>query len=1754
MPLFKADRIQVNDLTTTGSHGGAGEREALIKVSASLGLNTTSSIDFHDTGAAISASNPGELNIVATNIYLSGTVHAGSVFGVSLDEAYDEAGASAGAIITVDGQPVQLIATTVNEAMAISGTLVIATGSLDMSVSSSINFWDTTAGISASAPGKLHISASSIYITGSIHELQVSDDHDFPRQADDASKVHIFGNTSEINEPLLKLEQGSSGDAYVRFALSGGQEYAIGIDNSVGDDALLITTTGTLNISNIALAISQSGDVIIGTQGAFNTTNPKLLITDTGKDISSADEAASLSNYHLGIQGPSVTVGSKTGMAIGSAARPQATVTSKYIAHFNVAELIFSTKEHAGLSGPIDEKVIITASGSTRFLDSGSVELRDSSTAISSSATGELNIVATNIYLSGTVHADFNTLDKAYDQGGAGAGATITADSGPVQITGAGLNVLKATGKVEFTQNLKVGTPSFTGSHPLEVVKSANDTKALIKLDQANSGGDCAIEFRISNDDIAYAIGIDNSTRDKFIIATTSSLGESEGGASVLSITREHKVGINTVEPNAILSIKNTTTDPFDNIADAQEYHMYIEGGAATGAGTGLAMGSTKNVGTALIFKDTGGQGQGELEIYTKESTVSGSAPHQRLVISASGSIRVSDSGSLEFRDSTAAMSASSPGELNIVATNIYLSGTVHGAGGNLDTAYDTGGVGVGAVVTVDDQPVQFQGALPATIVQAITGTLAFEDSTVAMSASVSGELNIAATNIHLSATNGVYIGGGVTTATIGSDVTVHISGSTGGASSQGVSVFEGDTVVSGTLTVGSGSTKITSADIQFNSGSSVGLITLSSSNDLTFYDANAGTVSLSDLATSGGGSGDANAQYLVLTATGSLSAERVWTDGTGISTTDSGAGAAFTVAIDNSVVATLTGSQFSGNVGVTGSIGSTTIITSPAFSGSLTKLVDGTSYLREGSNITITSASDGSVMIASTGGGGGGASSLDDAYDNSGTGLGAVVTVDGQPIQLVGSDTHTTVLSVSGTLLINDIVAGTTGTLKLMHDKTHGVISVGSGDLIISGTNNAGLIVQATDGDGVALWHDGSSANLTSSAGKLILSTAEASQPIQLHDTDGLNYISFNGGVSRHPDIRFIAGGNNMFDITSNNTFAQILFAPRGLPAPYGAYGAGRAIVLGDFDSRAKDYDHAQADHPTLFIHSVTDPDTNNTQWVSMHHDTSQALVETGLGAIELLPANGLVTIGNALSGTGRAQLELDPAAGSDATIRMRAGGADGAFIQGENDTDQLVWTIGSGFGRQLVIGDNGSVSSDFDHALQDHTTLFIHSITNPDTDNTQWMGLHHDTADGLIEVATGDIVISGTSRPHLVIQATDGDRIYLGCDSSSGSLSVDAGNLELRNDSSDSDIYFTANKGGTLTEMMRLDADVNRVGIGTATPQAQLHATGSTVFGLPRSGSHVAYDNMNNDEVHMYFTSASSGGTAGVLEFVIKDANLEGNHQIGSVQLSIPGDDAMPSCFVAGTKVIMFDGSVRSIEDIKIGDKVIGQDRSINTVLAYDRPMLGNRLLYAINDCNYFVTAEHPFMTTGGWKSIVPEALKHENKGLYNELCVTELSKGDTLIMIENTVKITTLKSKQASNQMLYNFMLDGNNTYYANNYLVHNKPHKDFFDQQLESNAKLISNSYLDKLRSLESQMFEWNETANELKKKETGLSFGFTHESVKAFEDINMTWKDHETGFNRLAYWKFVPLLVEGYKQQYTEIQELKDLVKKLTDDK
>jgi len=148
--------------------------------------------------------------------------------------------------------------------------------------------------------------------------------------------------------------------------------------------------------------------------------------------------------------------------------------------------------------------------------------------------------------------------------------------------------------------------------------------------------------------------------------------------------------------------------------------------------------------------------------------------------------------------------------------------------------------------------------------------------------------------------------------------------------------------------------------------------------------------------------------------------------------------------------------------------------------------------------------------------------------------------------------------------------------------------------------------------------------------------------------------------------------------------------------------------------------------------------------------------------------------------------------------------------------------------------------------------------------------------------------------------------------------------------------------------------------------------------------------------------------------------------------------------SCFIAGTKVTMSDGTLKNIENIAVGDKVKGHKED-NTVIKLDPTLLANRKLYSFNNNeHYFFTSEHPFMTEEGWKSIKPEKTKERDGIELYEQLKGELKVGDKLVTDNGPVEIKDIKSKEISNpeMPLYNFNVSNDNSYIADDYVVHNK----------------------------------------------------------------------------------------------------------------
>jgi hypothetical protein len=200
----------------------------------------------------------------------------------------------------------------------------------------------------------------------------------------------------------------------------------------------------------------------------------------------------------------------------------------------------------------------------------------------------------------------------------------------------------------------------------------------------------------------------------------------------------------------------------------------------------------------------------------------------------------------------------------------------------------------------------------------------------------------------------------------------------------------------------------------------------------------------------SGGGNSDKRAEYLVLTPTGSLTSERVMTTGLGLTSTDGGAGGNYTLKVLDSIVATLTGSVFSGAV------------TSPAFTGSLQMLSDGTTrYLIGTGTINISTASNGQVIVSGSQG----------KIYSAGTGLklaSDIFSIDNSIVATLTGSQFSGNIGITGSLSVEGdatFKTGLTGSLQTLSDgATPYIIGTGSisvttsslGQLVISSSNSA--------------------------------------------------------------------------------------------------------------------------------------------------------------------------------------------------------------------------------------------------------------------------------------------------------------------------------------------------------------------------------------------------------------------------------------------------------------------------------------------------------------------------------------------------------------------------------------------------------------------------------------------------------------------------------------------------------------------------
>lgn len=134
------------------------------------------------------------------------------------------------------------------------------------------------------------------------------------------------------------------------------------------------------------------------------------------------------------------------------------------------------------------------------------------------------------------------------------------------------------------------------------------------------------------------------------------------------------------------------------------------------------------------------------------------------------------------------------------------------------------------------------------------------------------------------------------------------------------------------------------------------------------------------------------------------------------------------------------------------------------------------------------------------------------------------------------------------------------------------------------------------------------------------------------------------------------------------------------------------------------------------------------------------------------------------------------------------------------------------------------------------------------------------------------------------------------------------------------------------------------------------------------------------------------------------------------------------VPVCFLAGTKILMSDGSYKNIETVNIGD--ILQSFNLTTKTLTTGKVLKTFIhkqpsSYLIINETLKLTPNHPVYVNGEWKEA--SSIKITDSLLYKN---------------GSHVPVTSIKAATENAAQSYNLVVDAHHNYFADNILVHNK----------------------------------------------------------------------------------------------------------------
>lgn len=171
----------------------------------------------------------------------------------------------------------------------------------------------------------------------------------------------------------------------------------------------------------------------------------------------------------------------------------------------------------------------------------------------------------------------------------------------------------------------------------------------------------------------------------------------------------------------------------------------------------------------------------------------------------------------------------------------------------------------------------------------------------------------------------------------------------------------------------------------------------------------------------------------------------------------------------------------------------------------------------------------------------------------------------------------------------------------------------------------------------------------------------------------------------------------------------------------------AGRNLILGDSVFRNQNYGHDVSDNPTLFIHSVTDPRIDNTQYLKLWHDKNNSHIDSGSGNIILDDA---IVSTNQINTTG---INIS----NDGSLRFYN---STNFIGSIGRSASWLWSSTS-FGVTGAISATGGISAG-------NTLLTNGDLYTTGGGDDFWLGTYAQASALFRGYASGDLYVSNTAN----------------------------------------------------------------------------------------------------------------------------------------------------------------------------------------------------------------------------------------------------------------------------------------------------------------------------------------------------------------------------------------------------------------------